>query len=140
VRLPVPGGGEERVLPLPEARGFAPPSKERDPAKKYSPASYTARYGVPLEDAEELVARNAAHQDIERDINRLFSADPGLKRRALDPFAAERERAETIRARDEEAAARRKAEKEAKAKARRDRLRRKMLGMPPDEAGEGATE
>ena len=129
----VPSGRvEERPRPLWEIRGFTPPSKERDPAKKYSAASYAARYGIPLEDAEALVEQNPSHQDVERAINRVLSADPDLKRRALDPFAEERERTARIRVRDEEAAARRIAEREAKARARRDRLRRKMLGMPPE--------
>lgn len=129
----VPSGStDERALPLWAIRGFSPPSKERDPARKYSSASYAARYGVPLEDAEELVARNATHQDIERDINRLFSADPDLKRRALNPLSEENAKIEEARSKDAAREAQKQAEKRAKAKARRDRLRRKVFGLAPE--------
>lgn len=132
--VPGPNGGTELALPIPEKRGFVFQKTERDPAKKYTPASYAAQFGVPLEDAEELVARNATHHDVVRDINRLFSADPNLKARALNPFAEEQERAAKIRAKEEEARARRITEQEAAAKRRRDRLRREMLGMAPEDA------
>ena len=126
------GRPEDRPRPIPEIRGFTAPSRERDPDKKYSPASYAAQYGVPLEDAEGLVGKFHSHGEIVRAINQLFSADPDLKRAALDPLADEKRKAERIRAEEEEARARGIAEKEAKAKARRDRLRQKMLGMPPE--------
>ena len=134
----VPSGQpEERPRPIPEIRGFTPPSKKRDPAKKYSAASYAAQFGVPLEDAEELVAKFHSHAEVVRAINRLFSADPDLKRRALNPFSEENRKNEEIRSRDAAEKARRRDEKTAASKAKRDRLRREMLGMPP-EGGEEA--
>ena len=134
----VPSGRpEERPRTIPEIRGFAAASKERDPAKKYSPASYAARYGIPLEDAEELVEQSHAHGDVERAINRVFSADPDLKRRALNPFSEENRKNEEIRARDAAEEARKRDGKAEAAKAKRDRLRREMLGMPPEDPPKG---
>ena len=129
----VPSGRpEERPRPIPEIRGFSAPSKERDPAKKYSAASYAAQFGVPLEDAEALVEKFHSHAEVVRAINRLFSADPDLKRVALNPFSEENRKNEEIRSRDAAEKARKRDEKAAGAKAKRDRLRREMLGMPPE--------
>ena len=70
----------------------------RNRERKYTAASYSAQYGIPLEDAEDLVGRCGSHSAVERAIYAMLAADPELKRRALllDGMTATEEEREQV--------------------------------------------
>lgn len=72
---------EGKKLSIPELRGMKPIPNER--IKPYSAESYSAQYGITLEEAEVLIESHATHREIERRIYAMFVADPALKHRAL---------------------------------------------------------
>ncbi len=86
---------EERPLTVPGIRGFSPIPRERKDA--YSAASYSALYGINIEDAEELIDKLGSHEAIERAIYRMFSDDDTLKWRCLNPQKVEDQKREVIR-------------------------------------------
>lgn len=89
--------GSQEGLSVPEIRGHKPIPADRTDA--YSAASYSALYGITIEDAEELKASYGnSHRDIHRTIMRMFSEDELLKERCLFPEREERRREEARRA------------------------------------------
>lgn len=79
---------DERPRSIPELRGMKPIDRKRyvgnpDERQPFSPESYAAQYGIPVEDAEDLCKTASNHQDVERGILALYKRDPELKRRAL---------------------------------------------------------
>ncbi len=64
-----------------EHRGITTPPAER--TERYSAASYSAQYGIPVEDAEEIRESCNTHQQVERGIFALYKLKPDLKERAL---------------------------------------------------------
>ena len=75
--------GPPRPKSIPELRGMPPVPRERQ--RSFSAESYTAQYGVTVEDGEDLREKHGkdAHAAIEREIHRMLAADADLKRRAL---------------------------------------------------------
>lgn len=58
----------------------APP---RDRVKPYSAESYSAQYGITVEDAEELRETCKTHAEIEKSIFSMYAKDAELKKRCL---------------------------------------------------------
>ena len=73
--------GDVKVMPIPELRGMPPIPEDRE--RLYSAASYCAQYGIPLEDAQEIVEACTSHPQAERMILALFKAKADLKKKAM---------------------------------------------------------
>ena len=76
-------------------RGIKPPPEDR--TKPYSAESYSAQYGITVEDAKELRETHPTHPEIERAIFSMYRRDPGLRDRAIfrgagDPSLSEKQR------------------------------------------------
>lgn len=59
------------------------PTSQRDPARKYSPSSYSAQYGIDFEDAQELCDIYETHQDVVSKIMQIMANDPARKREVM---------------------------------------------------------
>jgi hypothetical protein len=75
---------EERPKTFPEQRGITQGSEEREPQREpYSAASYCAQYGIPLEDAQDLVRRYKTHGEIRDRIQLEYLSDKEFRKKAL---------------------------------------------------------
>ena len=74
----------EATLSIPELRGMSP-DRRPNGERPYSPESYAAQYGITVEDATDLIANGKSHGEVKRQIYRMFTNDPELRQKALEP-------------------------------------------------------
>jgi hypothetical protein len=75
---------EDRPRTFPERRGLTQGGSEREPHREpYSAASYCAQYGIPLEDAQDLVRRYKTHGEIRDRIQKEYLTDADFRKQAL---------------------------------------------------------
>ncbi len=64
------------------ARGGLPDGRPND-SDPYSAASYTAQYGIPIEDARKLVEASSSHGEVRRAIYERHLSDPEFRTASL---------------------------------------------------------
>lgn len=80
---------DDRPKAIPEFRGMPPEAQGRPPDRPYSAASYSAQYGVTLNEAEHLIARYASsdgktgHLQIKAEVESLLTLDPDRLHKAM---------------------------------------------------------
>jgi hypothetical protein len=78
---------DERTYSIPELRGFdgTRDAEERESNREqpYSAASYTAQYGLAIQDVEDILERCFTHEQVVREIESDLMNDPELFQAAI---------------------------------------------------------
>lgn len=87
---------DDRPKLIPQRRGVSEESGSRDPDRPYSMHSYSAQYGITVEEAKELIERYASpdrktgHRQIRDEINGILALDPARRRTVLNAQEAKK--------------------------------------------------